>query len=325
MEWYWIVLIVVGGLAVLYLLLTVVIAKAVLKMAATPVAHTIDEARAYQAEYEGINFDDYDNNWRKQEFEVEGINGIIRGEVIFNDTPTPRNKVAVICHGHTWNRINSLKYSKAFFDKGYNIVIYDHAYFGLSDGKFTTLGDNERHDLNEVLNYVRETFGDDAIVALHGESMGAATVLCELELRSDIDFVVADCPFSDTMKYYRELCTHLTHLPSFPIVDIANAMSKRKYKYDFKTVNPINGVKNNPTPICFIHGADDKFIYPHHSKWMYEASGNPLSELHIFEGAAHARSHKQDKELYNKIVGDFIDKIETSLEIYEKTKQNLAS
>lgn len=315
MEWYFILLIVLGGLAVLYLLLCLVIAKATLKAATTPAAYTLDEAREYQAKHEGMEYADYDENWRKQSFEIDGVQGKLRGEIIFHPEVAKRQKVAIICHGHTWNRINSLKYAYLFYNKGYNVVIYDHAYFGQSDGKFTTLGLNEKLDLSAVIDLARRTFGDDAIVALHGESMGAATVLCELGIRSDIDLVVADCPFSNTMKYYRELCTHLTHLPGFPIVDFANAMSKRKFGYDFTKVNPIEGVEASNVPICFIHGKADTFIRPSHSEAMFKVSKNPLSELHLVDDAEHARSHCTDKEQYIRIVSDFIDKVESNLAI----------
>ena len=142
MEWYFIVLIVLGGVAFavgLYLIFAAVVAKKCLQAATTPIAHTLEEARVFQAEYEDMDFDDYDNVWRKQPFETEGKQGKIRGEVIFNNGEANRAKVAIICHGHTWNRVNSVKYARIFLDRGYNVVIYDHAYFGLSDGKFTTL------------------------------------------------------------------------------------------------------------------------------------------------------------------------------------------
>ena len=317
MEWYFIVLIVFGGILLLcglYLIFALVIARATIKNALTPVAHTHAEARERQQQYEKQDFTDYDNNWNKVPFELDGVQGKLRGEVIYNDTMPQgeRPKVAVICHGHTWNRINSIKYVDIFYAKGYNVVIYDHAYFGLSEGTHTTIGYKESHDLNTVLSYTRKLFGEQAILALHGESMGAATVLLELGLRSDIDFVIADCPFSKTMDYYRELCSHL-HIPSFPIVDLSNVLAKRRYGYDFTKVNPIDAVKESNTPICFIHGKADKFISPHHSEDMYRVCSNRLCELHLFDGAGHARSHKADKAGYVAVMSAFIDKIEVSL------------
>ena len=318
MEWYFIVLIVVGSVLLLCALVTAlsfVIARLTLKSAATPVAHTLEKAREWQQQHENWDFTDYDEHWKRTPFELDGVQGKLRGEVIYNNT-TPqgaRAKVAVICHGHTWNRINSVKYANIFYNKGYNVVIYDHAYFGLSDGTHTTVGDKERYDLSTVIDYARQLFGEQAILALHGESMGAATVLLELGLRSDVDFVIAVCPFSNTMSYYRELCRHLTHLPSFPIVDMANAMAKRKYGYNFKNVNPIDAVSRCAVPICFIHGAADTFIAPHHSRDMFCVSPTALSQFHLFDGAEHARSHCTDKDKYVAVVSNFIDEVEQSL------------
>lgn len=312
MQWYWIVVIAAGAAIAAYLTLCIVIAMRVLKTAVTPVAHTLDEARVTQAKNENMDFADYDSEWNKQNFEVNGVHGKIRGEVVFNGN-APYSKVAVICHGHTWNRINSIKYAREFYRLGYSLVLYDHAYFGQSEGDFTTLGLYEKQDLNSVLTYVRGVFGKDAIVGLHGESMGAATVLLELGVRDDVDFVVADCPFSDTMKYYRELCTDLAHLPSFPIVDVANAVSKRKYGYDFNKVKPIDAVAGSAVPVCFIHGAADTFIRPHHSEDMYKVSASPLSELHLVAGAGHACSFKTDNAGYRKIVENFVVKVEDNL------------
>lgn len=314
MPWYFWVLISVAFLLFFYLIVCFVVAKRVLKMAVTPVAHTLDEARERQAEVEKIDFAQYDNEWLKEKLSIEGVSGKIVGEIVHNDNnDSAPPKVAIVCHGHTWNRLNSIKYANIFYNKGYNLVLYDHAYFGESDGNFTTLGMNERHDLSKVIDLVRSKFGQNAILGLHGESMGAATVLLELGLRSDINFVVADCPFSDTMKYYRELLRCLTHLPSFPTVDIANAMSKSKYGYDFTKVVPLDCVKQSDVPICFIHGKADKFIFPSHSEKMFAASKNSLSELHLVDDAGHACSHLTDNAAYAKIVGDFVDKVENSL------------
>lgn len=311
---YEITLIVIGvvlGLALLWLILNLVIAHFVLKSATHPRVYTLDETRAMQIKSENLDFSDYDSVWKKQDFEVDGTHGKIRGEVVFNETPSKRKKVAIICHGFTMNRINSVKYATIFYKRGYSLVLYDHAHFGLSDGDFCTLGCFEKRDLSVVIDYVRATFGDDAYIALHGESMGAATVLSELGIRNDIDLVVADCPFSDTMSYYKELFTHLFKLPSFPAVELSGAMAKRKYGYDYTQCSPLNDVKGSNVPICFVHGKADDFIYPHHSEDMFKVCVNPLSELHLVDNAKHACSFMEDNAVYDKIVGDFIEKVES--------------
>lgn len=310
---YVVTLIVIGvvlGVAALWLVFCAIIAAKTLHGAVHPTAHTYDEARKVQTEVEHVDLDIYDSKWSKRDFELDGLHGKLRGEIILNPADNgERKKVAVICHGYTWNHLISIRYAQIFYSLGFNVVLYDHSYFGMSEGKFCTLGFYERHDLSRVIDYAREQFGQDCIVALHGESMGAVTVLTELGIRNDIDLVVADCPFSNTLNYYSELFTHLTKLPSFPVVEMTGSMAKMKYGYNYAKCNPIDDVAASDVPICFIHGKQDDFIYPHHSEDMYKVCRNPLSELHLVDDAAHACSYTVNSEAYFDIVKNFINKV----------------
>ncbi len=307
-----IVLLVILGIAVLFTLFCYAVASFMVKTATRPTAFTIDQKIENQQNVFNLDLTDYLHNWNKQDFEVDGVHGKIRGEVVFHPDMQnqTRKKVAIVCHGHTCNRITSVKYGQIFYNQGYSLVLYDHAYFGLSDGPYTTLGFNEKFDLSSVIDYTKNLFGQDCFLALHGESMGAVTILCELGLRSDIDLLVADCGFSHTMNYYRELCSKVAHLPTFPTMHFANSVAKRTIGYDFTKTVPIDCVKDSNVPICFIHGASDTFILPHHSVDMYNVCKNPNSELHLFEGSEHARSVTDDRAHYEQVVCDFVHKIE---------------
>lgn len=309
MDWYFVLLIIFCALAILYTLFAYVVSRKVLESAVHPQKHNFDEARAFQTSQEDLNFADYDS-WHKEDFSVTSFDGTkIDGTLIFAENT---QKVAVICHGFSWNRLTSVKYAQIYRSLGYNVVIYDHRYFGTSGGDFTTVGQKEKYDLSSVLDFVRKRFGTGATVGLHGESLGAVTTLGVLSLRSDVDFVVADCGFSKTFPYYNELCKHKTHLMGFPIVNFANARSKRLYGYDFRKANPIDAVAETNVPICFIHGTADKFILPHHSTDMFKVCKNAQSELHLVDGATHARSYLKNHAEYQTVVSAFVTKIENS-------------
>lgn len=316
MQWYYIVLIALGGVAVLYTLVCVLIAHKLLEVAVHPKRKkaTTDDLVEY-LQSENPQFSDeiaYYIACTKQPFAVDGVrNAKIYGEVI--PCENFQDKFVVIAHGYGCNMFASVRFIKIFHDLGYSVVIYDHRYCGQSTGNECSMGYYEADDLSCVLDYLRQTFGKDVIIGLHGESMGAVTCLNELSLRCDVDFVVADCPFSDNFRYYYELCYKTTHLWGFPIVDIANVLAKVKYGFGFRQIKPINCVADSNVPVCFIHGTADDFIRPHHSKDMFALANNSLSELHLTEGAKHAQSYEINAKSYTEIVGNFVSKVENSL------------
>ena len=252
---------------------------------------------------------DYDNKWKRIPFVADTGEIKLSGEYIINETDhlTPK-KVVVICHGHIVSRICSLKYAKVYYNKGFNIVLYDERYFGKSEGDYCTLGQKESKDLQTITALARKTFGEDCILALHGESMGAATVLASLDYESP-DFVVADCPFASSIRLYEHVLKDNMHLPIKPILPIACMIAEKKYGYTIKEFNPIEAVRNSDVPICFMHGLDDKLIPCEHSEAMFKVCRNQKSEIHLFKGADHAMSMSSDKERYEKELVGFIEKV----------------
>lgn len=283
------------------------IANKCLEIVIRPQRFSLSDERDYEIK-KGFSavFEKYDKTWHKEDFLLD-VNGItIKGEIIRNNEPVG-NRVAIIAHGHTANRYAALKYADLFYKAGYHIVIYDERYHGESGGDICTLGQEEAKDLRDIFNYVKELFGDDCIIGLHGESMGAATSLLVLNYVSP-DFVVADCPFSDSVILFREYVKK--NLGVFPVLIVwaVCQIARLRYHYDVKGTSPINAVKSSNVPICFMHGTADGLINCHHSKDMIAVCRNDNSELHLFEGADHARSITSDPEGYEAILRDFLKK-----------------
>ncbi len=306
MAWCFYVLI---ALAVLYLVLSVIVASVCLGMlCTTKQRHTFEYARSFDTDNGfGESFKAYDS-WDKTDFELQSDDVLLKGTYIVNPNDKgKRKKVAVICHGHTMNRLAAVKYAKTFYECGFSIMTYDARYFGESGGEICTLGLHERRDLANITRFTRTVFGEDCIIGYHGESMGAATVLLALDYEKP-DFVIADCPFSDTMALLRYLVGKVAHFPWIPTLAFARLMAINRYDYDFKKVSPIESVKKSEVPICFIHGLNDTFIPCEHSRKMFAVCRNEKSELHLFEGAEHAYSNKTDPARYDETVREFIKK-----------------
>ena len=93
-----------------------------------------------------------------------------------------------------------------------------------------------------IIAYVRQIFGQDCVIGLHGESMGAATALLTLKYETP-DFVIADCPFADSKLLFAQWLKRNLHIPIGLIWPILRRRAKRKYDYDVESVCPIAAVQ----------------------------------------------------------------------------------
>ncbi len=251
----------------------------------------------------------YDEVWPREAFTLENEGAALSGEIIPAPRTGERAKLVIVGHGHTVNRISSLKYARIFRELGYTVVLYDQRSFGRSTGDFCTLGEREARDLAAIAAMVKARFGEDCFLGLHGESMGAATALQALRLIRPA-FVAADCPFADTEQLIRELVRKQLHVPAGLILPLLRAEGRRRFGYDPRRVCPREAVRASSVPVCLMHGEADTLIAPAHSESILSASRNPLSRLHLFPGADHAESIVVDRERYEALLTAFVRDVE---------------
>lgn len=215
-------------------------------------------------------------------------------------------KTIVFVHGITYNVFGSVKYMMPFIKWGYNVLIYDHRNHGLSGGDYTTFGYLEKYDLTCVIDWVYEKCGEDAYVATHGESMGAATVLQHAGVDPRVKFVIADCPYESAWKEFVYRLKVEYKLPPFPIVYWASLFSYFKTGIFFSEMSPMKYIKMIHVPVLWIHGKDDLYIRPQDSENLYEEKVGAKS-IYLAEGAVHAFSYHANPEKYEQVVRGFLE------------------
>ncbi len=260
---------------------------------------TLEEARTWQEEH-------YDLSWydplEKTDYTVTSYDGYVL-HTQFLKNPGGTNRYIIISHGYTDNRFGALKYAFMYLEQGFNIILYDLRGHGLNEPTFCTYTVRERKDLSAVIRDSRERYPDAVLFGLHGESLGAATSIAVLEEKPPVDFVVADCGFSDIVPVLKGGMKGM-HLPGF-LVDCASVCAKIRFGYSYSQMRPIESLKDNRIPILFIHGAEDAFITPDHSEKMKNATKG-YAEVHLIPGAGHAASVLTDPDAYRKYVADFL-------------------
>ena len=251
----------------------------------------------------------YDEHWfdqcPRQELYLQSPNGYpVRGTFY---QPLQTTNTIIICHGVTENKINSMKYIRMYEKLGFNTVVFDHRRHGESGGKTTSYGHYEKRDLRAVVEAVRKEIGEQAILGIHGESMGAATTLLYAgTVHDDADFYISDCSFSDFSLMLRKIVKDTISINLHLAVSLSNFVIKMRDGYTFKEVRPIDAVKHIEKPVLFIHSKPDEFIPCEMSSALYEAKTNGVREIVLFEKGAHAQSFNEAPTLYAETVEKFI-------------------
>ncbi len=150
-------------------------------------------------------------------------------------------------------------------------------------------------------------YGKDIYLGLHGESLGSATTITALRHRPDVRFAIADCGFADLETVLTDIASSL-HMGR-STVWMTWLGTRVKHRVSIFKIRPIRGLRDNKVPVMFIHGLEDTYIPPRHSRRMYRAV-TAYKELHLIPGATHAASVLTAPEDYRRYVTGFLKKVE---------------
>lgn len=219
------------------------------------------------------------------------------------------NKTIIFVHGYTANHIIGLQFLELFDGLGFNILFIDARCHGNSEGVYSTYGYYEKYDIGRWVKYLKKLNGDNCIIGLMGQSMGASTVLQYIALNKNIPFVIADCPFSNMkdliIKQFKN-----SKIPIIPFYYIVRRFILIKCNFSIDDINLCTILKNNQTPTIFIHGSKDELIPYSMSKKMYKSKNCSKDMLCIVKGAEHVSCYNINKKQYTDSVKTFLKAID---------------
>lgn len=305
---YLIILIIIAILVIVFFLAT---GLYIFKSTVTRELHDIE--KSYTRYVENNLFDEaLYNSVSKEDITLKSFDGLnLTSTLIMNENPT--NKFIILVHGVSICYVGSLKYFDIFYKNGFNVLIVNQRRHGKSEGKYSTYGFYEKYDVNMWIEYLKSRFGNDIILGLHGESMGAGTVMETIPLNDSIKFVIEDCGYSNFHELIGFQITHayknrLVRKTLRPSLIFANFFMKTKAKFSMKKIVPIDIVSSTSLPMMFIHGKEDYFVPWYMAVDLYKAKTKGYKELYLVEGAKHAEALEVNKILYEKKIMTFIEK-----------------
>ena len=305
---YIIILIIIAIIVIVFFLAT---GLYIFKSTVTRELHDIE--KSYTRYVENNLFDEaLYNSASKEDITLKSFDGLnLTSTLIMNENPT--NKFIVWVHGVSICYVGSLKYFDIFYKNGFNILIVNQRRHGKSEGKYSTYGFYEKYDVNMWIEYLKSRFGNDIILGLHGESMGAGTVMETIPLNDSIKFVIEDCGYSNFHELIGFQITHayknrIVRKILRPSLIFANFFMKTKAKFSMKKIVPIDIVSSTSLPMMFVHGKEDYFVPWYMAVDLYKAKTKGYKELYLVEGAKHAEALEVNKILYEKKIMTFIEK-----------------
>ena len=213
----------------------------------------------------------------------------------------------VYCHGLNRTRIEMLPDAAFGHSLGYNGLLFDLRHQGMSGGRITTLGYQERLDVEAAARYALEHEHAARPVVAWGVSMGASAALMAAAESPDIAAVISDSSFDSLMGTLRHHLKLFLHLPGFPIAnEVGEWVAWRGHfkPADFNVVKAVERIGERP--VLFVAVKGDRRMPPAIAETLYAHARSPRKKIIILPGHRHGEGFNQAREPYEKDVSDFL-------------------
>ena len=297
MQWYWIVLIALGAIALLAFGAAVILVQYAFAANRRGVDKVFRDREKDPAPLVRMRFD---TKAYMEALPYETLTQIARDGTALSARFFPNggvDKIAVICHG--WHSYPWWDFGKAFdivYDAGYAVLAVSQRAQGDSEGRYLTYGVRESDDLLGWINILLDRCGKDCSIAIMGVSMGAATVLCATgkDLPEQVKCAVADCSYTSAKEQFRAASNG-----KYPIARaLAAPLVRVLAGVRLKDASPIDAVRHSRTPTLFLHGDQDDFVPYAMMQQLFDACAASDKAQWSSPGAVHAEAAMTNPEEY---------------------------
>ncbi|CCW67946.1 unnamed protein product [Phytomonas sp. Hart1] len=276
-----------------------------------------DEYTDNDLKQEILKFNDNpDNIFFRHDIELQNMRGLTiqcswYKPVMLDEHGSPKAKrrpCVIYCHGNRGNRLNALEAINVL-ESGFTLFAFDFCGCGKSDGEYISLGHYERQDLAAVVEYLRKQVEEVSSIAIWGRSMGAVTAIMYAARDPSINCIVCDSPFSSLKELIDDLVIQytapaLSWVSNFIVSNTVKVIRRNIVKramFDIDDIDTVKFARDCKVPTMLIHGEDDDFVLPEHSKRVYDAFKGLC--IRMLDQGGH--NDERALEIYKKIL-DFI-------------------
>ena len=209
--------------------------------------------------------------------------------------------IAFIVHGyHSEHAETAGMLSDLYTDLGFDIFTCDNTASGNSGGALFGYDVFESADCLKWLDFLRNEFGEDINVILHGFSLGGATVLKMSDRVPDfVKFIVSDSGFINAREILRSQLG--------PLYGLMNKLNSRIAGYSLDDTDVIPSITHSRVPFLIVHGRDDMTVPFSMAPRIFEACSTEKDYL-FPEGVRHIETMYKFPDAYRAKLRSFIEK-----------------
>lgn len=225
------------------------------------------------------------------------------------DNPADGDCGVMFMHGFTGTRYLALHWAPLFWERGCDILAYDHRGHGESTPAFHTYGYFEKQDALAAMKWFEARSGlEESQIGVAGVSYGAATAVQLAPLIPDAPFILADSSYRTMpaivgVRAEARLGRFLGQL----LAPGALAIAGLRGGFNPWAVSPEDSAAQAQVPILLVHSRTDGFTPYTHSEAIYAQSDPDQTVLHINDwGSPHGGDISTDFSAYQQLFDDFL-------------------
>lgn len=231
----------------------------------------------------------------------------IKLHAYYADAQHPTSQTAVIIHGYTDNAIRMMMLGYMYHKElGFNILLPDLQYSGLSEGNALQMGWLDRKDVMQWMDVAHDIYGDSIQMVVHGISMGGATTMMISGEPQPyyVKCFIDDCGYTSVWEQFSKELKEQFGLPPFPLMYTSSWLCDMTKDWNFQEASALKQVAQCTLPMLFIHGDKDDYVPTWMVYELYKVKPEP-KELWVVPNADHARSYLLNRKEYTEKVKQF--------------------
>lgn len=216
--------------------------------------------------------------------------------------PNKNQKAVILLSGIHANSSQMRDRAKIYLANGFSVLFPDLRGEGKSQSAPITFGWNERHDLLACVRWLKTN--GYASIAVHGCSLGAATIAYSLDSISDYSFVVMESCYDniDHALAHRTFDSGFNRFLFWPVY----FFTEMKIGATADDLSPLNRVMKYKGPLLYMAGDSEKYIPLKETHAIFAAFGSTKKSIRLFNGADHVDFYRFDPPSYSAVLTSFL-------------------